>query len=120
MAKTAPDFFITLLHASTQAHILHLKTKSYAAHKALGGFYEGLPELADGLIEAYQGRHGVVESYPTYSVTPPDDAVTFVESFRAFIDECRELVGKESELQNIVDEIAALADSTLYKLKHLS
>lgn len=119
MATSAPEFFVSLLHGSTQAHILHLKTKSYAAHKALEGLYKGLPELADELVEAYQGLNGVVATYPAYSVTPADDAVEFVQSLRALIDEARDSVGKQSELQNLVDEIASLVDSTLYKLKNL-
>ncbi len=120
MSQSAPEFFATLLHASTQAHILHLKTKSYAAHKALGDLYEGLPGLVDTLIESYQGLNGIVEKYPSYAVTSPDDAVQFAESLRSYLTEYRKSVGKESELQNVVDEIASLVNSTLYKLNHLS
>ena len=116
----AADLFTGLLHAATQAHILHFRTKSYAAHKALGGLYEDLPELVDKLVEAYQGLHGVIEDYPTYSVAPTDDAVKFVQACRTHLQQNRASVGKESELQNIVDEIAALLNTTLYKLKNLS
>jgi hypothetical protein len=36
-----------------------------------------------------------------------------------FVDEAREDLPQESEIQNIIDEISQLIDSTLYKLKFL-
>ena len=39
----------------TVTHIQHLKTKSYAEHKALNEFYDEIIDLADGLAEATQG-----------------------------------------------------------------
>ncbi len=38
--KDAAEFVGVLLHSSTAAHYLHLNTASYAAHKALGHYYE--------------------------------------------------------------------------------
>ena len=52
-----------LLHSQTQGHIFHLRVKgkgSYAAHKALQKYYEGIDGLVDGLVEAYQGKNGLV------------------------------------------------------------
>ena len=34
------ELIIKLLHARTNAHILHLGTTSYAKHKALNDFYD--------------------------------------------------------------------------------
>jgi hypothetical protein len=36
-----------------------------------------------------------------------------------FIDENRDIVGSESELQNSVDDIRSLVDGTIYKLMFL-
>ena len=33
-----------------KTHVAHWKTKSYAQHKALGGFYEGVIDLIDDSI----------------------------------------------------------------------
>jgi hypothetical protein len=41
-----------LMASQTQAHIFHLQTKSYAEHKALQKFYEGVDGLMDSLIES--------------------------------------------------------------------
>lgn len=53
--KDAAEFVGVLLHSSTAAHFLHLQTASYAAHKALGHYYENIVDLADKYAEAYQG-----------------------------------------------------------------
>lgn len=119
MDISAPAFFVRLLHSSTQAHMLHLKSKSYAQHMALGELYEGLPGLVDSLVETYQGCEGVIEEYPAVAVTPADDPLVFVGALRDFICDNRKSVGDESELQNIVDEVLALVKKTLYKLENL-
>ena len=47
-----------LMNARNSFHKLHLKVTgegSYAAHIAIGDFYDGLPGHADTLVEGYQG-----------------------------------------------------------------
>lgn len=121
MHAKVPKFFVTLLHSATQAHMLHLKSKSYAQHMALGELYEGLPGLADELIEAYQGCHGEIVSYPSITVAPADDALRFVSALKSFIANNRDCIEAEyTQLQNIVDEILARVNKTEYKLRNLS
>ena len=55
-----------LLHSQTQVHIFHLGTKSYAEHKALQGYYEGIDVLVDGIIESFQGKYGLLTNYKSY------------------------------------------------------
>ena len=119
--EAAPDLFATLLNSATTAHILHLQTNSYAQHKALNTLYSDLPDLADSLIEAYQGKYGVVKDYPSQSVTTPSDALGFVQELRAYVAANRYVALKQSdsELQNITDNIVELLDSTIYKLTFL-
>jgi hypothetical protein len=119
--ELTPAFFATLLNSATTAHILHLQTGSYAQHKALNTLYADLPDLADDLIEAYQGKYGIVKDYPAQSVTTPSDALGFVQELRAFVANNRYVALKQSdtELQNITDNIVELLDSTIYKLTFL-
>jgi DNA-binding ferritin-like protein len=45
-----------LLHSRSQAHVFHLQVTgagSYAAHKALNGYYDSIVDLIDGLVESY-------------------------------------------------------------------
>ena len=57
------EMIATLLHSQTQVHIFHLQTTSYAEHKALQGYYEGIDGLADGLVESYQGKNDLIKNY---------------------------------------------------------
>lgn len=113
-----------LLHSQTQVHIFHLGTKgngSYAAHKALQGYYEGVDALVDGIIESYQGKHGLVTGYDTYDISKFESVsqcISYLEDLGEMIEEKRDSV-KESYLQNQIDTIQELLYSTLYKLKFL-
>lgn len=113
-------FTVTLLNAATVAHLYHLKSTSYAQHMALGGLYEALPGLVDGLVEAYQGKYGLVTDYPSSMVECGADPLTFVANIKGYVETARETLPQDSELQNIVDEIAATVASALYKLTFLS
>lgn len=114
------SLIIRLFHARTTAHILHLKTRSYAAHVALQGFYEGLIPLADSLAETYQGQYGLIEEYPP-KYTPYADGIALLEALLDDIEKCRyeDCDEDDTHLQNIIDEIVALAHSTVYKLRFL-
>ena len=119
MSKAA-DFVLTMLHAATNAHILHLQTRSFAQHMALGSFYEELTELADSLAEAIQGAQGEILRYPVDYFAPAPTPLEELEELKEYVEQERGKVSDRSEIQNIIDEIAALIDSTLYKLKFLS
>jgi hypothetical protein len=115
------EFLITLLNAATVGHVLHLRSRSYSEHKALNTFYSELPDLVDAVIEAWQGRHQELVQYPDQMVelSEHDDSLEFLMFLKILVDEDRGVLGDESEIQNLVDEIAALIDSTIYKLTFL-
>ncbi len=113
-------FVQTLLHSATIAHQLHLSSKSYSEHKALQGFYEGIPDLTDAVVESYQGKYGLIESYPTnYHNAGKKNALAYIESLQKFVAEARGSLPQDSELQNEIDNIANLINSTVYKLRFL-
>jgi hypothetical protein len=119
MDDDAAEFIAALLHSSTVAHFMHLSTDSYSAHKALGHYYEDIIELADDFAEAYQGRYNKIKSYPDEFHTAKDPE-KYLKSMQTFVDEARKDLPQDSEIQNIIDEISQLIDSTLYKLKFLN
>jgi hypothetical protein len=49
----------------------------------------------------------------------PKEAVKYMESLKNFVDDARKDLPQETQIQNIIDEIAQLIDSTLYKLRFL-
>lgn len=119
MEATA-EFAATLMNAATTAHFLHLSTRSYAAHKALETLYADLPDLVDSVVEQCQGKHGIIEEYPAQEVPGSGHPVEFVQALSDFVAEKRAELPQDSEIQNAVDEICSLLDSTLYKLRFLS
>ena len=117
----AGELLITLLNAATIGHVLHLRSRSYSEHKALNTFYSDLPGLVDSVVEAWQGRNGELVEYPDQMVelSEHDDALVFVMYMKMVLEENRGVLGGASEIQNLVDGIAELIDSTLYKLTFL-
>jgi hypothetical protein len=110
-----------LLHSQTQVHILHLQTTSYSEHKALQKYYEGIDGLVDGLVESYQGKHGLVKNYKTFDMVDyksNDQLIRYFKELLDVISDNRDSV-KESYLQNQIDTVEELINSTLYKLKFL-
>jgi len=119
--QKAAIFVSALLHSSTAAHFLHLSTKSYAEHKALGHYYEDILDLADKWAEAYQGHHGLI---PLYSYLDDfkvqKDAKAYIRGMLEFAKSMRDELPGDPDLQNIHDEIVGLIAATLYKLENLS
>jgi len=116
----APQFLGYLFSVRDQAHLAHLRVSgigAFSAHMALGEFYSGLTEFIDELTEVYQGMYGIIP------ITIPGstyvDGLTLVKGCREYIDQNRMKFCDESHIQNIIDEIVALIDRTIYKLENL-
>lgn len=117
--ETLTELVMDLLHSGIITHIMHWQTESYAAHQALGEYYSEIPELVDALVEAYQGKTKIIlrdfpvemESYE--QMTP----LAYMEYLSQELEEGRALFGEDSEIQNLVDSVADLIDSTMYKLR---
>ncbi len=117
--KPAATFVATLLHSATVAHLMHLQTKSYATHVALGDYYDAIVGLVDKYAEAYQGCYAIIDEYPaTFPVAKEPKG--YFKRLYDFVDAARKTLPKESHLDNIADEISELIDSTRYKLNNLS
>lgn len=116
------DFIGMLFLGRDVAHSVHLNTRSYAKHKALNEFYDEIVDLADGLAEAYQGRHGLIGSITLHSAKKSSNIVEFLQSQLDEIEASRYDVCDKSDtaLQNLIDGIVELYLSTLYKLKFLA
>jgi DNA-binding ferritin-like protein len=114
-----------LLHSQTQVHVFHLGAKgsgSYAAHKALQRYYEGIDALVDGVIESFQGKYGLVTNYETYDMEKFESVkkcISYFNDLNKMITVKRKSV-KDSYLQNQIDTVQELLFSTVYKLKFLS
>ena len=116
----AAAFISMILESATQAHIYHLQSDSYAQHMALCAYYTGMPATIDALVELIQGRYGIVKGYKAPAPYLEDNNV--VEYFKALLDMAeaeRANLPQDSNIQNSVDTVIDLIQSTLYKLTFL-
>lgn len=112
-------FLATLLHSGTNTHFFHWATKSYAKHKALGKFYENIIEHTDALAEAYFGCYGQITEFPaTYH--QPKEPLAYLQSLQAFVKDARQDLPKDTEICQLIDNIAQEIDTTIYLLKFKS
>jgi hypothetical protein len=116
------DLIGHLFLARDVTHSVHLNTRSYAKHKALGKFYENIIGLADDLAESYQGRHGLIGPITLHSAKKTNNVVEFLEDSLKDVEDMRYKVCDKDDtaIQNIIDGIVDLYLSTLYKLKFLA
>jgi len=105
-----------LMNSREQAHAFHLTTNSYAQHKALQAYYEGIVPLLDSWAEAYMGKYGRLKRVTLNKryMTDPKKARAYFKSLIARIRLVK--LPKDSYLKNIQDEIIALIRSTMYML----
>jgi len=116
--ESAAAFVSVLFHSATVTHFMHLQTKSFAQHMALGEYYDAIVDLADKWAEAYQGCYDIITGYPK-DFHLATDPVKYLTQIKEFVNDIRKDLPQDSELNNLVDGIADQIDSTLYKLRFL-
>lgn len=113
----------TLLASRTQAHIFHWQVEgvgSDAAHRALGSYYDEIVEHIDGLVESFQGRYGIQRGYTSPASFKEDGQyLNYFEALAKYVETIRVKIPQDSYIQNQVDEIVDLIETTKYKLKFL-
>lgn len=117
-----------LAHAQgliTSIHQLHLKVTgsgSFAAHKALGEFYDGMPGLVDAVAEQYQGAREKLLDFPTvaaYKCGSVQEAISHMKELYTEVVDLQKIM-PFSEIVNQLDEVKSLISATKYKLMFLS
>lgn len=122
-ASGASEYVGALLAGVTMAHMHHLMVSgpgSYAKHVALGELYEGLQSAVDTLAEAYIGCMGQPLKFGPTQVSIGTDPVADVRALYAMAESKRAAMGKESHIQNQVDEVCTVISTALYKLTRLA
>jgi len=113
-----------LLNAVTSIHKIHLKVTglgSFAAHKALNKFYDEIGDLADGVVEQFQGAEEKILELPNTAPTELNSVEETIDYLRTLKDKTAALqsIMPHSEIVNQLDEVKSLIDSTKYKLLFL-
>ena len=116
------QFVMCLLHSVTNTHILHFNTPSYSEHMALAAYYDEVGDLIDGFVESFQGKYGLLTRYQADYQLPASNPIDYLTYLKDEVATLRRMpkFPQDSELQNEVDTIANLINSTLYKLRFLS
>lgn len=114
-------FVSTLLHSATLTHLMHFKSKSYSEHVALRKYYDAIPDLVDGLVESIQGAYEtIIDPYPAmFGNGNNDDPLAYMISLRNYVRDYRQQMPQDTEIQNEIDNVANLLNTTVYKLKFL-
>lgn len=110
-----------LLNSRNQVHIFHLQVKDYAQHMALNGYYDGIGDLVDGVVESYQGKYDIITGYSSEEYKDFDSNETVIGYLKGLANDVESVhkQTKESFIQNQLDTISELLYSTIYKLRFL-
>ena len=115
------DLISKLFNSRNQVHIFHLQVKDYAQHIALNGYYDGIGDLIDGVVESYQGKYDIITGYSSEEYKDFDsieNVVKYLKGLANDVDSVHKQT-KESFIQNQLDTINELIYSTIYKLRFL-
>lgn len=124
------EFAARLFETRDTLHIMHLKTKSYAAHKTLGELYQFLSEWLDNFLETFRGFSdtSINDEFEIDTIHVEDqwktDPVTFIRLFigTTLMSAKAEMAGDMSEygfLVNMIEELIAECYHSIYKLNFL-
>ena len=122
--KTKPEtFFGTIVSAGSMSHTKHLQIQGDSSgikHLALNDFYQGVPDIADRLIETCQGYYKKVIDfdYTSFTYGCKLSPTEYLEGIKEMIFENRyDVIPQEcTHIHAILDDLLELIDSTLYKL----
>jgi hypothetical protein len=116
------QFISTLFASRTQAHIFHLQTDSFAEHSALNAYYDEIVGITDGLVESYQGKYGIISGYGNIALQEfqnCEGVIMYFETLCMYVEKSRQVLPQDTYIQNQIDEVVALINSTIYKLRFL-
>ena len=107
----------------TQAHVWHLQTKSFAAHKALDDYYNVMQDKSDELAELFLGVGGKLtfRGPEIKNFVSVEDTRAQLENFKAdFVKAETELMKEENSIFHAVGDtvldIVKETDKLLYLL----
>ena len=123
MGETSPivEMVSKLRFSVEQTQIYHWQSQSLSEHKALNRYYDGIPDIVDGIVESYQGKYGIQKGYRLFEVrdySTPEEVINFLKQLCEDIENLRQPI-KESYIQNQIDTAIELISTTVYKLENL-
>lgn len=109
-----PDIVARKLYAlDVLAHANHVNTRSYAAHKAFGKFYEFVGEFKDRMIEHMMGK-GKIAAVKVSMIEVADDVVTEADAVGMMVLDYARMCNDEAMINMAADFMEAVG-----KLKYM-
>lgn len=118
----AAEFVSYIFACRNIVHMMHLNTHSFAAHKALGHYYEKVIPIIDSIAEIFQGIKGdVLTGYVDFPLAKYEkmDPAVYLKEVLAYVQEERYDAFPKGAIQNELDDLENLLNSTIYKLEQL-
>jgi DNA-binding ferritin-like protein len=110
-----------MLGILSQIKLYHWSTMKYNIHKALDDLHSKMGEHIDTFVEAYLGRYKKQPlkkfTITTAANTHVDTVINWLEDQRDVLDKMQKSFIKASELQNILQEMVADIEITIYLCK---
>lgn len=122
-APTVEVFVGRMFAIRDAAHLAHWAAKgdgSYAAHVALGEFYDGLLDKLDVFVETYQGFFGLIAPVTPVPYVRDGIAIQIMNEAKWLCENCCVICRDNPALENIMQEIAAHFATSYYKLRYLA
>lgn len=121
---TAAEFVSYIFACRNIVHMLHLNTHSLAAHLALNEYYDRVVPIIDSIAESYQGYIGaVLTGYKDFPLAEYEnyDPAKYLREVRDYVQEYRftSFPKEYTPIQNELDNLENLLNSTIYKLEQL-
>jgi len=117
----ASELLLTLLQLQNQMKLYHRQTELHSRHIASDKFLGKYTEILDKLIEAYQGRYGIIRVKNTNSIKisniPDDKIIDFLKKMRDYLTDIAPKLfnkNKNGDLFNLRDEMLESIDNTIY------
>jgi hypothetical protein len=117
LGSSIDEHFVNLLLFQSQLKIMHWGTESYSEHNAFGSTYESISDGLDSLVESYQGYHGRIDFGNSCEFISFKDVEceSWLNSMLECLNSLRSEL-KESDLQNMIDELIAAVSKLKYLL----
>jgi len=107
-----------LTYFQEQIHMIHWETKSFAEHKATGGFYEFLQDFKDDVIEKLMGYTGKrIQALKIDAITANANSTKIADEVMKFSKDL-EAYGDSAKFGDISNLAQSLSGETA-KLKYL-
>jgi len=101
-------------------HFAHWNTQKYSKHIAFQDLYDALVDSLDEIVEAYQGKYGLLTNLKTYAMSMPECVCTHVKEEAKWIEDNKDKIANGCpSVANIIDDLVAKYYKTVYKLENL-